>query len=157
MYMNVQPLTVPNYPFSNLKLVQRRTSTCLHQDVPCMYASEPITVVIILSTDILFNFDLSYINNLRKFYCDNSIYVYSVPWTSSPPPLYFQPPFFSSPFARGRFHYVYIWSIHPSSHPSISFPFSLPLLVDHPLKTLPHIHSCPIVIITTTTTTIIII
>jgi hypothetical protein len=50
-----------------------------------------------------FIFELPYINNMREFYCDNSIYLYSVPWTSSPLHYISHPPFF---------HPIYFWLIN---------------------------------------------
>jgi hypothetical protein len=81
----------------------------------------------------LFNiiFELVYINNMREFHCDNSILVYSVLWTSLPPPLLYLPFSNSIWWVSLCYLHVYIWRALQSSSPIriSSFPLLPPLIL----------------------------
>jgi hypothetical protein len=76
---------------------------------------------------------------MRGFHCDNSSHVYSVPWTCSPPPLYFHShPLFSRPFPMWVGFimpppYVYMWHASVLLIPHYAFSPLPPAPLDGPL------------------------
>jgi hypothetical protein len=74
---------------------------------------------------------------MREFHCVKPVHKYSVPWTSSPPALYFIHPCFLPVFKQCLMSFImlasYMAYFHPP-YPSVSFPFPLPLPAESPTR-----------------------